>query len=158
MIFAAFTGELVAMFEDSLKVLPALVAFVPMIMNTGGNAGTQSSTLIIRGMALDEIGLSDIFTVLWKETMVSLLCGAILFATTFVSVIMFGEGAAMAVTVCLAMLATIIMSNIIGSLLTFMAKAIKMDPAVMAAPLLTNIIDAASLFVYFNLAKAILRI
>ena len=158
MIFAAITGEIIARFEDSLAVLPALVAFIPMIMNTGGNAGTQSTTLIIRGMALDEIALPDVGRVLGKEFMVSLLCGAVLFATTYVSVLSFGEGSIMAITVCLAVQATIVMSNIIGSLLTFGSKAIKMDPAVMAAPLLTNIIDAAALVVYFLLAKAILRI
>jgi len=158
MIFAAITGEIVARFESSLAVLPALVAFVPMLMNTGGNAGTQSTTLIIRGMALGEIKLSDVAVVLWKELLVSLLCGLVLFATTFISVLSFGEGAVMAMTVCLAMLAIIILSNIIGSLLTFGAKAIRMDPAVMAAPLLTNIIDAAALIVYFNLAKLIFRI
>jgi len=158
MIFATVTGEIVRVFEDSLAVLPALVAFVPMLMNTGGNAGTQSSTLIIRGMALGEIRLSDVVRVLWKETMVSLLCGVVLIATTFVSVIVFGEGSILAITVCLAMLATIVLSNITGSLLTFGAKAIKVDPAVMAAPLLTNIIDAAALLVYFSRAKVILRI
>ena len=158
MVFATVTQEIMARFEDSLAVLPALIAFLPMIMNTGGNAGTQSSTLIIRGMALDEIKLSDLAMVLWKEFAVSLLCGVVLVATTFASVLFFGEGAIMASTVCLALLATIIMSNIIGSLLTFGAKVIKVDPAVMAAPLLTNIIDAAALIVYFNLAKAILRI
>jgi len=158
MIFATITGEIVSWFEDSLAVLPALVAFVPMLMNTGGNAGTQSSTMIIRGMALDEIKLPDVWRVMGKETVVSLLCGVVLIATTLVSVLVFGEGIVLALTVCLAMLATIVMSNIIGSLLTFGAKAIKMDPAVMAAPLLTNIIDAAALLVYFSLAKVIMRI
>jgi len=158
MIFATVTGEIVRIFESSLAVLPALVAFVPMIMNTGGNAGTQSSTLIIRGMALDEIKQSDAARVLWKETLVSLLCGAVLIVTTYVSVLVFGEGTTLAITVCLAMLATIIMSNIIGSLLTFGARVIKVDPAVMAAPLLTNIIDAAALLVYFSLAKFIMGI
>ena len=158
MVFAAVTGEILKRFEDSLQVLPALVAFFPMIMNTGGNAGTQSSTLIIRGMALDEIKLPDVLKVLWKETLVSLVCSAILIATTFVSVLVFGVGLKVAVTVCVAMLATIIMSNVLGSLLTFGFKALKMDPAVMAAPLLTNIIDAAALIIYFNLARAILQI
>jgi len=158
MIFAAVTGEIMIRFEDSLAVLPALIAFLPMIMNTGGNAGTQSSTLIIRGIALDEIRLADVAAVLWKETLVSMLCGVVLIAATFVSVIIFGEGAILAVTVCLALLATIVLSNIIGSLLTFGAKAIKVDPAVMAAPLLTNLIDIAALVVYFNLARVILKI
>ena len=158
MIFTAITGEIVERFESSLALMPALVAFVPMLMNTGGNAGTQSTTLIIRGMALDEIKLSDVLSILWKETLVSLLCGAALVAVTFVSVLIFGEGTVMAITVCLAMLATIILSNIIGCLLTFGAKAIRVDPAVMAAPLLTNIIDAAALIVYFNLAKVIMNI
>ena len=158
MVFASVTVEILTRFEDSLSVLPALVAFFPMIMNTGGNAGTQSSTLIIRGMALDELKLPDISRVLWKETMVSLLCGIVLIATTFVSVLVFGESSMLAITVCIAMLATILMSNIIGSLLTFGFKALKLDPAVMAAPLLTNIIDAAALIIYFSLAKMILRI
>ena len=158
MIFATITGEIVARFESSLAVMPVLVAFIPMLMNTGGNAGTQSSTLIIRGMALEEIELSDATRVLWKELLVSLLCGAVLVVTTFLSVLPFGEGVKTAMTVCLALLATIILSNIIGSLLTFGAKSIKMDPAVMAAPLLTNIIDAAALIVYFSLAKVILQI
>jgi len=158
MLFAMVTGEIVARFEDSLAVLPALIAFVPMLMNTGGNAGTQSTTLIIRGMALDEIKLSDVVRVLWKETVVSLLCGVVLVATTFISVLIFGEGTVLAMTVCLAMLATIILSNIIGCLLTFGSKAIRIDPAVMAAPLLTNIIDAAALLVYFSLAKVIMQI
>lgn len=158
MIFAAITGAIMERFENSLAVLPVLVAFIPMLMNTGGNAGTQSTTLIIRGMALDEIKPADAVRVFGKETLVSLLCGVALCFTTFVSVLLFGEGAVMAMTVSLAMLATLVLSNIIGSLLTFGAKAVKMDPAVMAAPLLTNIIDAAALVVYFSLAKVILHI
>ena len=158
MIFAALTGNLVELYEDSLAVLPALVAFVPMLMNTGGNAGTQSSTMIIRGMALGELDTPDMLAVLWKELLVSLVCGAVLTISTYISVLFFGEGNMLAITVCLALVATIIMSNIIGSLLTFCAKVFKMDPAVMAAPLLTNIIDAGSLIVYFTLARIILHI
>ena len=158
MVFASFTGLLVELFESSLAVLPALVAFVPVLMNTGGNAGTQSSTLIIRGMALGEIELADAFRVLWKELVVSLMCGLVLFIATYISVLIFGEGNMMAITVCLAMVATIVMSNVIGGLLTFLAKAVKVDPAVMAAPLLTNIIDAVSILVYFSLAKLIMGI
>jgi len=158
MVFASFTALLVEMFEDSLAVLPALVAFVPMLMNTGGNAGTQSSTMIIRGMALGDIELPDFFRVLGKEVVVSLLCGVILVVTTFASALLFGEGPTLAVTVCLAMMATILVSNLTGGLLTFLAKAIRIDPAVMAAPLLTNIIDAVSLFMYFSLARMILGI
>ncbi|MCL1803657.1 MAG: magnesium transporter [Eubacteriaceae bacterium] len=157
-IFASITGFIVESYEESLAVLPALVAFVPMLMNTGGNAGTQSSTVIIRGMALGEIGLVDSFKVTWKELSVSFIVGAMLFVTTYVSVLFFGEGSVMAITVCLAMLATIIISNLTGVFLTFLAKLIKVDPAVMAAPLLTNIIDALALIVYFSLARAILRI
>jgi len=152
------TEMLVKTFEDSLSILPVLVAFVPVLMNTGGNAGTQSSTLIIRGMALEEIVLKDVFRVLLKELLVSLACGALLSITTFLSVLLFNEGVMMGLTVCFAMMATIIMSNLIGSFLTFLAKIVKVDPAIMAAPLLTNIIDAGSLVVYFILAKAILHI
>jgi len=158
MCLTSLTGMLVELFEDSLAVLPALVAFVPMLMNTGGNAGTQSTTLIIRGMALDEIELRDVLRVLWKELLVSLACGAVLAVTTYLSVILFGEGMAMAFTVSLAMIATIVMSNLVGAFLTFLAKVFRVDPAIMAAPLLTNIIDAGSLVVYFILAKGIMRI
>lgn len=158
MVFATFTGMLVELFESSLAALPALVSFVAVLMNTGGNAGTQSSTLIIRGMALGEITLADVLRVLGKEITVSLICGAVLFATTFASVLFFGEGAIMALTVSLAMFITIMTSNLIGGFLTFLAKLIKVDPAVMAAPLLTNIIDALSLLVYFSLARVLLGI
>jgi magnesium transporter len=158
MVFAMLTGGLVSVFEDSLAALPALVAFIPMLMNTGGNAGSQSTTLIIRGMALDEIKKTDVARVLWMETQVSLVCGAILFISTFISVLIFGEGTVFAITVCLAMLAVIVTSNVIGVILTFGAKAVKLDPAVMAAPLLTNIVDAAALIIYFVLARVILRI
>jgi len=158
MVFASITAVLVEYFEDSLAVLPALVAFVPMLMNTGGNAGTQSSTMIIRGMALGDIDLHDFLKVMAKEMLVSLVCGVALIIVTYISVIIFGEGPIFAVTVCVAMVATIIMSNIIGGSLTFLAKAVKVDPAVMAAPLLTNFIDALALLVYFSLARVILGI
>jgi len=158
MIFASFTSLLVELFEDSLSVLPALVAFVPMLMNTGGNAGTQSSTMLIRGMALGDIDLPDIMKVLLKELLVSLFCGAVLVVVTYASVLVFGESNMMAITVCLAMLATIIVSNLIGVLLTFIAKAVHIDPAVMAAPLLTNVIDAMAIFMYFRLAQIIMGI
>ena len=158
MIFSAISGELVASFENSLAALPVLMAFIPMLMNTGGNVGNQSTTLIIRGMALDDIKLADVFRVLWTELRVSFVCGAILFVTTFLSVLIFGEGVVLAVTVSLATLAIIIMSNAIAVILTFGAKAIKLDPAVMAAPLLTNVVDIIALVVYFSLAKVIFHI
>ncbi|MCL1914187.1 MAG: magnesium transporter [Eubacteriaceae bacterium] len=158
MIFGTLTDQLTKLFEDSLAIMPALVAFIPMLMNTGGNAGTQSSTLIIRGMALDEIQTSDIGKVLAKELFVSLQCGIVLVIASYVCVIIFGEGFMVAVTVSLAVLATIVMSNITGTLLTFGARALKMDPAIIAAPLLTNIVDCGALVVYFVLAKAILKV
>jgi magnesium transporter len=158
MCLTALTGILIERYEDSLAVMPALVAFVPVLMNTGGNAGTQSSTMIIRGMALGEIELPDVLRVLGKELVVSLVCGSILLLSTYASVLLFGESGAMAFTVGLAMMATIIMSNLVGGFLTFLAKVVRVDPAIMAAPLLTNIIDAGSLIVYFNLAKGILKI
>jgi len=158
MVFATLTGELVTLFEDSLAALPILVAFVPMLMNTGGNAGSQSTTLIIRGMALEEIKQHDFLKVMWIETLVSFVCGVILCVGTYISVVILGGDFALSMTVCAAMIATLLLANGIGVILTFGAKVFKVDPAVMAAPLVTNIVDALALVVYFLLAKAILHI
>jgi len=158
MVFATLTGELIALFEHSLAALPALVAFIPLLMNAGGNAGSQSTTLIIRGMAIAEIEQKDLLRVLWTETRVSLVCGFVLALSSLVSVILMKEGFPLAMTVSAAMLAVILMSNATGVFMTFGARALKIDPAIMAAPLLTNIIDAMALVVYLLLAKAILHI
>lgn len=158
MLSAALTGSIISGFEDALAALPALVAFIPMLMDTGGNSGSQSSTLIIRGMALEEIKMSNIGEVLWKELRVAILCGAVLVAVNFVRVILTTGDMLMTITVSLALYATVIMAKTIGCLLPICAKRFGMDPAVMASPVITTIVDAAALFVYFSLARLLLHI
>ena len=152
------TGAIVARYEAELAVLPALAAFMPLLMDTSGDAGSQSSTLVIRGMALDEIRRSDFLRVLYKELRVALLCGGVLAIVNCVRVMLFGYDAALAVTVSLSLLAAIVFSNTMGGLLPIGAKLVKLDPAVMAGPVLTTFVDATTLVLYFSLAKIILQI
>lgn len=158
MLSATVTGAIISGFEDALAVMPALVAFIPMLMDTGGNAGSQSSTLVIRGMAIEEIEISDTLRVLWKEIRVAVLCGAALVAVNFTRIMLMNRNWQMALTVSLALYATVIMAKSIGCILPLGAKKLRMDPAVMASPVITTIVDAGALAVYFSLAKVILHI
>ena len=158
MLSATVTGGIITSFENALAVMPALVASIPMLMDTGGNAGSQSSTLIIRGMAVDEISLNDSLTVLWKEVRVAVLCGGVLAAVNLARIMIMGGGAVMALTVSLALYATVILAKSVGCMLPMLAKRLKLDPAVMASPVITTIVDAGSLLLYFALAKVILGI
>ncbi len=156
MLSATVTGGIIAGFENAIAMLPALVAFIPMLMGTGGNAGSQTSTLIIRGMALGEIDTSDILRILWKEIRVALICGAVLGIINFVRIyLMNGQNAPLAFAVTISLCATIVVAKSAGCLLPILAKKIRVDPAIMAAPLITTIVDAASLLVYFCVARAI---
>ncbi len=159
MLSATVTGAIITGFEDALAALPALVAFIPMLMDTGGNSGSQSSTLIIRGMALEEISPSDALVVLWKEIRVAVLCGGVLVIVNFTRM-MFTSGGDlfMAATVSLTLYLTVIMAKSVGCLLPMGAKKLGLDPAVMASPVITTIVDAGSLALYFALAKVIMRI
>jgi len=152
------TGAIVAGYEEMLAILPALVAFMPLLMDTSGDAGSQSSTLVIRGMALEEIKMADAVRVLFKELRVALICGGVLAIVNCARVMIFGYDFPTAVTVSLALLAAIILSKTAGGLLPLGARLVKLDPAVMAGPILTTIVDAVSLIVYFNLARVIMRI
>ena len=159
MLSATITGAIISSFEDALAVLPVLVASIPMLMDTGGNAGSQTATLIIRGMALQEIHMSDILKVLWKELRVSILCGIALAIVNFVRIYLMNEGdVLLALTVSISLLFTVVIAKCTGCLLPIAAKRVKLDPAIMASPLITTIVDAASLFIYFALATAILHI
>jgi magnesium transporter len=159
MLSAAITGGIISGFEDALAALPALVAFIPMLMDTGGNAGSQVSTLIIRGMALEEIQFRDIFKVIWREIRVGSLCGLGLGIINFYRVyLMNGKNAVQAHTVTASHLATVLMAKTIGCILPMAAKKLRVDPAIMAAPLITTIVDAASLMIYFSAAKYIFGI
>ena len=157
MLSATITGSIISSFENGLMVLPILMSFIPMLMNTGGIAGSQSSTLIIRGMAVGEIGMKDIATVLWKELRVGILCGLGLGIINFIRVfIVNNKDVMLCVTITLSLFCTILMAKTVGSVLPIFAKRLKIDPAVMSAPLLTTIVDAVSLIIYFSVAKVIL--
>ena len=151
------TGAILAKFENTVAILPILATFIPLLMDTSGDAGSQSSTLVIRGMALEEIKLSDSLNVFFKELRVALICGGVLAIVNCARVMIFGQNFDIAVTVSLALLAAIVFSKTIGGLLPLGAKLVKLDPAVMAGPVLTTFVDAASLIVYFGLANVILR-
>ncbi|MCL2762109.1 MAG: magnesium transporter [Treponema sp.] len=157
MLSATITAAIIEGFEESLALMPILVAFIPMLMDTGGNSGCQSSTLIIRGMALGDIRLRDFLRVFWKEIRVALLCGLALAAVNFGRIyIMNGKNILLAVTVSLALVCTVLVAKSAGALLPMLAKRIGIDPAMMAAPVITTIADAASLIMYFTFARLIL--
>ncbi len=159
MVSAMITGGVLERFEHAFAVLPLLVTFIPMLTDTGGNAGAQSSTLIIRGMALSEIKMSDVLKVLRKELGVSMLVGLILAIVNYVRLVIQYPGNEMiALTVVLSLFATIIIAKTIGGLLPILAKLLHTDPAIMAAPLVTTIVDAFSLVIYFSLAQRLLAI
>ncbi|MCL2184774.1 MAG: magnesium transporter [Treponema sp.] len=154
MLSATITGSIISSFENGLMVLPILMSFIPILMNTGGIAGSQSSTLIVRGMAVGEIGLGDILIILWKELRVGILCGFGLGIVNFLRVFIINKHDWMlCLTVTLSLFCTILMAKTVGGILPILAKRLKIDPAIMSAPLLTTIVDAVSLIIYFSFAK-----
>ena len=159
MISGMITGGILGRYEAAFSAMPLLVTFIPMLTDTGGNAGSQSSTLIIRGMAVGEIQLKDFMKVFWKELLVSMMVGVILSAVNFVRLIITYPGSEMiALTVSLALFVTVLLAKTVGGVLPMAAKLFHADPAIMAAPLITTIVDAISLVVYFNIASALLPI
>ena len=165
MISATFTGQIITGFETALSAFPMLIAFIPMLMGTGGNSGGQASVTIIRGLALDEIRMRDILKVVFKEFRVAILCGAALAIAKYVKIrlidnLIFGNGIdpLSSLVVCVTLLVTVIVSKVIGCSLPIIAKRIGFDPAVMASPFITTIVDAVSLIIYFEFAKIILGI
>ncbi|MGI5988475.1 MAG: magnesium transporter [Dysosmobacter sp.] len=159
MISGMITGGILGRYEEAFAALPLLVTFIPMLTDTGGNAGSQSSTLVIRGMAVGDIDLRDFPRVLWKELRVSVLVGAVLAAVNFVRlVIQYPGNQLICLTVTLALFATVVIAKTVGGVLPMAAKLIHADPAIMAAPLITTIVDALSLMIYFAIAKQLLPI
>lgn len=156
MVSAMVTGALMNSFEDAISALPLLVSFIPMLMGTGGNSGSQSSTTIIRSMSLDEIELSDFFRVWWKEVRVALLCGATLAVVNYVRIILQYHDSSIALTVSLTMIVTVVLAKSMGCILPMLAKKLKLDPALMASPMLTTITDACSILVFFLFVKTFL--
>lgn len=159
MISATFSGMIINKYDEILSSYIILAAFIPVIMDTGGNSGSQSSTLIIRSMALGEIKTSDFFRVVWKEARVSLLAGGILSVVNFLRVYFIEKTSlAIAAVVSLTLMVTVMLSKIIGGALPIIAKIFKVDPAIMAGPLITTIVDVMALSIYFGLASLFLGI
>lgn len=159
MVSATFTSAILTSFEDALGVCTVLVAFIPMLMDTGGNAGGQASVTIIRGLSLGEITYSDVFKVLWKEIRVSLICGVTLAMANFVKLMVFDRvGIMVALVVCLTLVSAVLMAMVVGCMLPIGAKRLGFDPAVMASPFITTIVDALSLLAYFRVASLLLHI
>ena len=166
MVSATFTGLIMTAFEDALAAQIALSAFIPMLMGTGGNSGSQSSVTVIRGLSLGEVEFSDVGQVLWKEIRTALMCGIALAVVCFVKIwlvdkLLFGnENITLMVdlVVCLALAVTVVVAKLVGCLLPIGAKAVHLDPAVMASPFISTIVDALSLLVYFLFAKMLLGV
>lgn len=157
MISATFTGRIMGRFEDILTQVVVLSMFIPMLMDTGGNSGSQSSTLVIRGLVTGEITMKDWWRVLWKEFRVSFLVGLILAATNFIRLIALERiDVLIAFTVSVTIVATVMAAKVVGGLLPLLAKKLKIDPATMAGPLITTIVDALALIVYFATASILL--
>ena len=159
MISATFTGLVIKKYEDILQSAVYLAVFIPMLMDTGGNAGSQSATLVIRGIALEEIEFSDIFKVIWKEFRVSILVGFILSAINFIRIYYFTNSSLeTSLVVAISMFLTVIMAKVVGGVLPLIAKSLKIDPAIMASPLITTIVDTAALIIFFKLSVIFLHI
>lgn len=161
MISATFTAHIIKTYEDALGKVLILTTFIPMFMDTAGNAGSQSSVTIIRGISLGEIEFRDIFRIMWKELRVAFLCGVTLAAANFVKLIVFNRAdvsVTIALVVCLTLMTTVFLAKLVGCTLPLMAKKIGFDPAVMASPFITTIVDALSLIIYFNIASMLLNL
>ena len=158
LMFAAIFAEVVLeSFEEAMTALPALLPFIPMLMDTGGNAGVQTSSLIIRSMALDEISAKDLLKAWWKEIRIALLCGVGLSIANAIRVMIFGpRNALLTLVISLTLLIVVVLAKTMGCLLPMAAKKLRVDPAVMAAPIIKTLLDVASLFMYFSIARLIL--
>ena len=159
MISATVTGKIITHYEQALGAYVVLTSFIPMLMDTGGNAGGQASVTIIRGLSLDEIEWSDLFKVIWKEIRVAVVCGATLAVAGFAKIMILDNvPVIVALVVCLTLVVTVFFAKIVGCTLPMVAQKIGFDPAVMASPFITTIVDALSLLIYFQFATRILGI
>ncbi len=165
MVSATFTGQIISSFEDALAAFTVLTAYIPMLMDTGGNCGSQASVTVIRGISLDEIKLKDLGAVIWKEMRVAVIIGMILAVCNFaklmlVDKMLFGNPitVTVAAVICLTLVFTVFAAKLVGCSLPILAKALGFDPAVMASPFITTIVDAISLLIYFQFARIILHI
>lgn len=162
MLSSTFTGAIIEKYENAFAAIPILVAFIPMIMDTGGNCGSQSSTLIIRGLALDEIKISDIFKVIWKELRVAIIVGSTLAIVTGIRIYFqygknySGQIVQLSLVVGITLILTAVIAKLVGGVLPMIAKKLKLDPAIMAAPLITTVVDMCSILVFFKCAVMIM--
>ena len=159
MVSYVFTGGMIASFEKSLSAVIALVAYMPMLMGTGGNSGTQSSTVIITGMATGDLELSDVLRVLWKEFRIGIIVGICVSILNYMRIVAFDHnGSLVALTVCLSMVLIVIIAKCIGALLPMIAKKIGIDPALIAGPMMASLTDMVALGTYFTMARLVLKI
>ena len=158
MLSSAVTGAVITKYENAFAAVPLLVSFIPMIMGTGGNCGSQTSTLVIRGLAVEEIKLKDWFKVLWKELRVALVVGILLFLANSIKIYAQYQDLKLCITLGITLIATIIVSKSIGCLLPILAKKLKQDPSIMAATLITTVVDLCSIMLYFSIATMIMGI
>lgn len=152
MLSSTITGSIITHYEDAFAAIPLLVSFIPMLMDTGGNCGSQSATLITRGLAVGELTFADALAIMWKEFRVSLLVGAVLAVANGVRIFLQYHDASMAIVIACSLVATIVVAKLVGCLLPLLAKRIGLDPAIMAAPLITTVVDACSIMIYFRIA------
>lgn len=158
MFSATITGAIITKYENAFTAIPLLVSFIPMLMDTGGNCGSQSSTLIIRGLAVDELHFSDFFTILWKEFRVAIVVGVVLALANGVRIFWVYKNLPMAVVVAASLVVTIVIAKLVGCILPILAKRLRMDPAIMASPLITTIVDTCSIVIYFQIATLMFHI
>lgn len=159
MISATATGGIIRRYETTLQSVVILAAFIPMLMDTGGNAGSQSSTLVIRGLALGEIKTSDVWKILWKEFRVSLIVGFVLAGLNFLRILCFDSvEIKIILVICSSLFFTVVIAKVVGGILPIIAKKLRFDPAIMASPLITTIVDACALMIYFTIATTLLNI
>ncbi|WP_026652627.1 magnesium transporter [Butyrivibrio proteoclasticus] len=159
MVSATFTGAIITGFEDALSSFVVLTAYIPMLMDTGGNAGSQASVSIIRGLSLKEIEFKDLFKIIWKEARVALLCGLTLSLANFIKLLLLDRlQLEVAAVICLTLLVVVLIAKFVGCCLPMLASRLGFDPAVMASPFITTIVDALSLLVYFNVATSLLHL
>ncbi len=160
MISGMVSGSILSHYESAFVLIPVLVSFVPMLTDTGGNAGSQASTMIIRGLALGELTPHDWFRIVWKEIRVAIICGTILATVNFARIMLTYRNVqvTVALTVSMTMVCTVCMAKVLGATLPIVAKKLHLDPALMASPMLTTIVDALTLIIYFTVAKELLGI
>lgn len=158
MFTSIITGTIITRYENAFAAIPLLVSFIPMLMDTGGNCGSQSATLIIRGIALDEIRFKDLFKVMFKEFRISLIVGAFLAVANGVRIFIQYHNPGLAVVIACSLMGTVIMAKLVGCILPLFAKKVNLDPAIMASPLITTLVDTFSILIYFNIATVLFRL